>query len=34
MAGSSTQGAKTLLHLVFDVEKAKAVYAALLGVAP
>ena len=34
MTGSSTQGAKTLLHPVSDVEKAKAVYAALLGVAP
>ena len=34
MTGSSTQGAKTLLHPVSDVEKAKAVYAALLGTAP
>ena len=34
MTGSSTQGAKTLLHPVSDVEKAKAVYSALLGVAP
>jgi predicted enzyme related to lactoylglutathione lyase len=34
MTGSSTQGAKTLLHPVSDVEKAKVVYAALLGVAP
>ncbi len=34
MTGSSTQGAKTLLHPVSDVEKAKAVYTALLGVAP
>ena len=32
MTGSSTQGAKTLLHPVSDVEKAKAVYAALLGI--
>jgi predicted enzyme related to lactoylglutathione lyase len=34
MTGSSTQGAKTLLHPVSDMEKAKAVYTALLGVAP
>ena len=34
MTGSSTQGAKTLLHPVSDVEKAKTVYAALLGTAP
>ena len=34
MTGSSTQGAKTLLHPVSDVEKAKAVYAALLGTPP
>ena len=34
MTGSSTQGAKTLLHPVSDVEKAKAVYAALLGIPP
>jgi predicted enzyme related to lactoylglutathione lyase len=34
MTGSSTQGAKTLLHPVSDVEKSKAVYVALLGVAP
>jgi len=34
MTGSSTQGARTLLHPVSDVEKAKAVYAALLGTAP
>ena len=31
---TSTDGAKTLLHPVSDVEKAKAVYAALLGAAP
>ena len=31
---SSTQGIKTVLHPVSDVEKAKAVYAALLGIAP
>ena len=29
-----TQGAKTILHPVSDVAKAKAVYAALLGQAP
>ena len=34
MTGSSTQGAKTLLHPVSDVEKAKPIYAALLGTAP
>jgi predicted enzyme related to lactoylglutathione lyase len=34
MAGSSTQGAKTLLHPVSDLDSAKAVYTALLGVAP
>jgi predicted enzyme related to lactoylglutathione lyase len=34
MTGSPTQGAKTLLHPVSDLAKAKAVYAALLGVAP
>ena len=34
MTDSSTQGAKTLLHPVSDLEKAKAVYAALLGVEP
>ena len=31
---SETQGAKTLLHPVSDLEKAKAVYTALLGVPP
>lgn len=31
---SSVQGIKTVLHPVSDVEKAKAVYSALLGVAP
>jgi predicted enzyme related to lactoylglutathione lyase len=31
---SSTQGVKTILHPVTDLEKAKAVYAALLGVQP
>jgi predicted enzyme related to lactoylglutathione lyase len=30
----STQGIKTVLHPVSDVAKAKAVYAALLGIAP
>jgi predicted enzyme related to lactoylglutathione lyase len=34
MSDSSTQGAKTILHPVSDPEKAKAVYAALLGMAP
>ena len=34
MTDSSTQGIKTVLHPVSDLEKAKAVYAALLGVAP
>src|ERR687891_1978747 len=34
MTGSSTQGIKTVLHPVPDVAKAKAVYAALLGVPP
>jgi len=34
MTGSSTQGIKTVLHPVSDVEKAKAVYIALLGVQP
>jgi predicted enzyme related to lactoylglutathione lyase len=34
MTGSSTQGARTLLHPVTDLGKAKAVYAALLGVPP
>ena len=32
MTGSSTQGVKTLLHPVSDLARAKAVYAALLGV--
>jgi predicted enzyme related to lactoylglutathione lyase len=31
MTDSSTQGIKTVLHPVSDVEKAKPVYAALLG---
>ena len=34
MTNSSTQGIKTVLHPVSDLAKAKAVYAALLGVAP
>jgi predicted enzyme related to lactoylglutathione lyase len=34
MTGSSTQGAKTLLHPVKDLAAAKAVYTALLGISP
>src|SRR5215467_12535912 len=34
MTGSSTQGIKTVLHPVTDLAAAKAVYTALLGVAP
>ena len=34
MTGSSTQGIKTVLHPVSDLAKAKAVYAALLGIQP
>ena len=34
MTGSSTQGIKIVLHPVSDLEKAKAVYTALLGLAP
>jgi predicted enzyme related to lactoylglutathione lyase len=34
MTSSSTQGIKTVLHPVSDMAKAKAVYAALLGVQP
>ena len=34
MTDSSTQGIKTVLHPVTDLAKAKAVYAALLGMAP
>jgi predicted enzyme related to lactoylglutathione lyase len=34
MAGSSTQGIKTVLHPVSDLDRAKAVYAALLGIPP
>jgi predicted enzyme related to lactoylglutathione lyase len=34
MTDSSTEGIKTVLHPVSDLERAKAVYAALLGVPP
>ncbi len=34
MSNSSTLGAKTILHPVTDLEKAKAVYTALLGTEP
>ena len=34
MTGSSTEGIKTVLHPVSDLEKAKAVYTALLGLPP
>jgi predicted enzyme related to lactoylglutathione lyase len=34
MTGSSTQGIKTVLHPVSDLEAAKATYTALLGIAP
>ena len=34
MTDSSTQGIKTVLHPVTDLDKAKAVYAALLGLQP
>jgi predicted enzyme related to lactoylglutathione lyase len=34
MADSSTEGIKTVLHPVSDLETAKPVYTALLGVAP
>lgn len=34
MTGSPTQGIKTVLHPVSDLDAAKAVYTALLGVAP
>jgi len=34
MTGTTTQGIKTVLHPVSDLEKAKAVYTALLGVEP
>jgi predicted enzyme related to lactoylglutathione lyase len=34
MTSSATEGIKTVLHPVSDLPKAKAVYTALLGVAP
>ena len=34
MTGSSTEGIKTVLHPVTDLEAAKAVYSALLGMPP
>ena len=34
MTGSTTQGIKTVLHPVSDLEAAKAVYTALLGMPP
>ena len=34
MTASSTEGIKTVLHPVSDLEKAKAVYTALLGIPP
>ena len=34
MTGSSTQGIQTVLHPVSDLDAAKKVYAALLGMAP
>ena len=34
MTDSTTQGIQTVLHPVSDLERAKPVYAALLGVAP
>lgn len=34
MTGSGTEGIKTVLHPVADLEKAKAVYTALLGIQP
>src|SRR6478672_7541758 len=34
MSGSATEGIKTVLHPVSDVEAAKAVYTALLGMPP
>ena len=34
MTASSTSGIKTVLHPVSDLAAAKAVYAALLGIAP
>jgi predicted enzyme related to lactoylglutathione lyase len=34
MTGSSTEGIQTVLHPVSDLERAKTMYAALLGVPP
>jgi predicted enzyme related to lactoylglutathione lyase len=34
MTGSSTEGIKTVLHPVSDLDAAKAVYTALLGMSP
>jgi predicted enzyme related to lactoylglutathione lyase len=34
MTGSTTQGIRTVLHPVSDLEQAKAVYTALLGIEP
>ena len=34
MTGTTTEGIKTVLHPVTDLEKAKAVYTALLGIEP
>jgi predicted enzyme related to lactoylglutathione lyase len=34
MTGTTTKGIKTVLHPVSDVDKAKAVYTALLGLEP
>jgi len=34
MTGSATQGIKIVLHPVSDMDAAKAVYSALLGIAP
>ena len=34
MTGSSTEGIKTMLHPVSDLEASKKVYTALLGIAP
>jgi len=34
MTGTATQGIKTVLHPVTDLEQSKAVYTALLGTAP
>jgi predicted enzyme related to lactoylglutathione lyase len=34
VSASSVQGIKTVLHPVSDIEKAKGVYSALLGIAP